>query len=633
MDESQLFPLAAISGLEKVKRALLIALCNRRAGGLLISGPKGTAKSVAVRSCCELLDKQCLVELPLNATEDMIFGTIDLEYALSKGERRFLPGILARAHRQILYIDDINLLRPELLAAVLDTNQNGMNRVEREGLSLTRPAEYTVIGTMNPEEGILAPQLLERFGMFVACDAVTEVGTRVEIMQNLLEFWRSPESLREKYQAATSTLREELAAASRLVRQVEISEAMMYLAAEMCAAAFSRGHRAELFLLEAARSIAALAKRAYLLPGDLEEAALFVLPHRTGSPQQEEQQREEQAPQPPEQSEQKDGEDDQESGSTPSAQDEALPAEDVEAGEQEPEMAEDSPSKDEQPEAPAGEHTAAIDKRFALPELKLDLGKDRTVRRGSGKRSLTKTDLKQGRYVRAVIRTKEPDLALDATIRAAAPFQRLRRHDGCAVSIYDADLRHKLREKRIGSTFLFVVDASGSMGARERMWAVKGVIFTLLTEAYQKRDRVGMIAFRRKSAEIILPVTRSVDLAEKRLQELPTGGKTPLAEGLEAAYRMLHKLSGKDKEQETIVVLITDGRVTAEADSPVDQVQQALKIAEGFRKENIVSLVIDTEQDFIKLGIARKIADAMGGSYHRLDELSDEKLLHIVKSV
>ena len=297
------------------------------------------------------------------------------------------------------------------------------------------------------------------------------------------------------------------------------------------------------------------------------------------------------------------------------------------------EKEEQSPDNDKNQLAPE-EQIADIDKNFKLPKMVLDLGKDRNVRRGSGKRSTTKTDLKQGRYVRAEMpKIKVEDLAFDATIRAAAPFQRLREDNGCALNIKSEDLRQKVREKRIGNTFLFAVDASGSMGARERMRAVKGAIFYMLQEAYQKRDRVGMVAFRRQKAELLLPITRSVDLAQKCLAEMPTGGKTPLADGLSTALVTLGMLNKKDNELEPILILVTDGRANAIEEKSGDPVESALKMAEKIRKAKITSVVIDTETDFIKLGVAKAVAKTMGATYYSLRSLSQEQILRIVRNL
>ena len=256
------------------------------------------------------------------------------------------------------------------------------------------------------------------------------------------------------------------------------------------------------------------------------------------------------------------------------------------------------------------------------------------MRRGSGKRSVTKTDLKQGRYVRAEQpKGKVSDLAFDATIRAAAPYQRLREDNGCALNIKEEDLRQKVREKRIGNTFLFAVDASGSMGARERMRAVKGAIVYMLQEAYQKRDRVGMIAFRRDKADLLLPITRSVDLAQKRLAEMPTGGKTPLADGLALSLQTLALLNKRDSELEPILIVVTDGRANAVHEGEKEPVAAAINIAEKIAKAKITSVVIDTESDFIKLGIAKKLAATMQANYYTLQRLSKENIIHIVRNL
>lgn len=644
MLNNAIYPFVAVAGQEQAKQALLIALVNPKAGGLLIGGCKGTAKSVLARSCRELIAPQLLLDLPLNVTEDMLFGSIDIEYAVSKGERRFSPGILARADGNVLYIDEVNLLRPELLTAVLDANAAGINQVERDGISFSHPVRLTVIGTMNPEEGVLSKPLLDRFGMYVDVQSETDTERRVEIMRRALAYGSDAGGFRKQYEQQTQALAAEIAAARQLLPAVEVSEAMLILAAQMCAQAFCAGHRAEIYLLEAAKAIAALAGRAYVLPKDVEEAALFVLPHRMRKPPE---------PQPQKQEPQENGEENSEEAENDDTEDnddndnsDAPPLPPLDNGQDEddaddgsePEDKEECSDEEQQREqdnnqlAPE-EQIADIDKSFRLPKIVLDMGKDRSLRRGSGKRSTTRTDLKQGRYVRAELpKNKVEDLAFDATIRAAAPFQKLRENNGCALNIKPEDLRQKVREKRIGNTFLFAVDASGSMGARERMRAVKGAIFYMLQEAYQKRDRVGMIAFRRQKAQVLLPVTRSVDLAQKCLAEMPTGGKTPLADGLAVSLLTLTLLSKRDKELEPVLILVTDGRANAVEEGD-DSVASALQMAERIRKAKITSVVIDTEADFIKLGLAKQIAAAMGAIYYTLQRLSKDNIIRIVRNL
>ncbi len=635
------YPFAAVVGQEQAKRALLIALVNPYAGGLLIGGRKGTAKTTLVRATQELLTPRKIIDLPLNVTEDMLFGSIDIEYAVSKGERRFLPGILGRANDNVLYIDEANLLRQELLTAVLDANSAGFNHVERDGISFTHEVNYTVIGTMNPEEGVLPGHVLDRFGMYVDVQGELETTSRVEIIKRALAFGKNIAEFRKQYAKETEELRELINVSRETLAQVEISEAMMQLAAQMCAQAYCAGHRAEIYLLEAARAIAALAKRTYILPQDMQEAAVYVLPHRMRTPPEPEEMEQEDQEQNEEQEENQDPQDDNQGEDNqpdelppppqlPDNEDDGSDENSDENEEQDEEKQEERDSNQLAPE----EQIADIDRSFKIPKLVLDMGKNNALRRGSGKRSATKTDLKQGRYVRAELpKSKVEDLAFDATIRAAAPYQRMREANGCALNIQKEDLRQKVREKRIGNTFLFAVDASGSMGARERMSSVKGAIFYMLQDAYQKRDRVGMIAFRRQKAEVLLPITRSVDLAQKRLAEMPTGGKTPLADGLATALLTLAKLNKKDSELEPILVLVTDGRANAVEENGGDPIEAAIKMAEKIRKAKITSVVIDTENDFIKLGVAKKVAQAMGASYYNLRQLSKEQILRIVRNL
>lgn len=635
-------PFAAIVGQEQAKKALLIALINSKAGGLLIGGKKGTAKTTLVRSSKELIAPQSMVEVPLNVTEDMLFGSIDIEYAVSKGKRRFLPGILGRADGNILYIDEANLLRQELLMAILDANIAGFNHVERDGISYSQPVHYTVIGTMNPQEGTLPSHLLDRFGMYVDVDNIESVEERTELIKRVLRYERSKGEFAKEYAQSNKELAEQIAAAKALLGQVEISEAMMQLAAQMCVQAFCAGHRAEIYLLEAARALAALSQRTYILPKDMQEAAVFVLPHRMRKPPEAEPEEANNSPEQNEDQEQsKDSKDDnQQEDNQSNDQEQQLPppALDNTDDNSSDDAGDDTENQEQQDNSSSqlapDEQIAEIDKSFRLPKLVLDLGKNNAVRRGSGKRSATRTDLKQGRYVRAELpKNKVEDLAFDATIRAAAPYQRIREDNGCALNIQKEDLRQKVREKRIGNTFLFAVDASGSMGARKRMNAVKGAIFYMLQDAYQKRDRVGMLAFRRDKAEVLLPVTRSVDLAQKCLAEMSTGGKTPLADGLATALLTLSRLNKRDKELEPILVLVTDGRANAVMEGETDPVGSALKIAEKIRKAQITSVVIDTENDFIKLGIAKKLAQTMGAAYYSLSQLSKEQILRIVRNL
>ena len=623
MANKWIFPFTAVVGQEAVKEALLIAAVNPKAGGVLIVGEKGSAKSVLVRSLTPILSGHRIVELPLNATEDRVFGSLDIEQAVTGGRKKFSPGLLSQAHEQFLYIDEVNLLRREMLSGILAVTDRGVNAVEREGISHRHEVHLTLIGTMNPEEGTLTPAVLDRFGLFAAAQRETNLAVRAKILRRVLDYERDAMAFIAHYREATEKLAERCRQARQRLATIEIPPAMMQLAAQYCIQANTAGHRAELYLLEAARAIAALAGRSFILPADMERAAFFVLPHRlrqmeSPSPSLQQDEKPEDQDLPPEAD---DSQDPPPASATPNEE------ENAEA---------ESPSDDDQqnssPDEGGGEDkTADVDRSFSSARLQVTLPQDRQVRQGSGKRSLTRTNLKQGRYVRSMLPPgKLTDLAFDATLRAAALYQSCRPRGRCAIAIHKEDLRQKVREKRIGNIFLFVVDASGSMGARERMRAVKGAVFTLLQDVYQKRDRVGLIAFRRQTAEILLPVTRSVDLARKCLDSLPTGGKTPLTAGLASALLQLQVLKTKDKNVRPVLILVTDGR--ANSSTGGDPIVTAVATAEKIGRTGIPSVVIDTENEFVSLAVARQIARAMGSTYYRLQELSETNVVRIAQN-
>jgi magnesium chelatase subunit D len=632
MRKRRIYPLAAVVGQDGVKQALLMALTNPKVGGVLIAGEKGTAKSSMVRALAQVIPDRELIELPLNATEDMIFGNIDLEYAVAYGRKVFAPGILARANGQVFYVDEINLLRREVLTSLLNIADCGVNVVEREGISRRHEARFTLIGTMNPEEGVLNAATLDRFGLFAAVDRENDPDARAEIVRRVLVYEKEPEIFDRQYEAGTRELIGQLQTAQKLLDQIEAGDTMITLAAQYCARANLAGHRAGIFMIEATKAIAALAGRDYLLPADMERAAFFVLPHRM--------RKEKQTERVAETPEKQDGPAENEAQSGPTSLPfQHRPDANSDSREQDDSPRDGSADKgEEQPESPSDisdrDRCAAIDQYFSNAKLAVALPPDRLLRQGSGKRSPVRTALHLGRYVGACLpQGKVTDVAFDATLRAAAPYQRLRQKGESGMIIYSEDLRQKVREKRIGNTFLFVVDASGSMGARERMQAVKGAIFAMLQDAYEKRDQVGLIAFRRQSAEVLLPVTRSVDLARKWLQYLPTGGKTPLAEGLGRAFLVLQSLRKRERELLPVLVLVTDGRANCCVTDSGDAITDALKAAGKIRRAGIPGVVIDTETDFVKLGVARQVARESGSAYYRLQELSGSKIINIVKNL
>ena len=642
------YPFTAVVGQEQAKRALLLALVNPRTGGLLISGNRGTAKSVLVRAAAPFTPTGSLVELPLGATDDMVFGSLDVDAVLRDGERRLRHGLLHRAAHTLIYMDEVNLLREEVLKSVLESASAGMFSLERDGVSAVEEISCLPVGTMDPAEGVLSPVLLDSFGMFAAMDDVEETEQRAEIARRVLAFERAPKAFCRAYAQQEAELQQKAARAREMLPAVEVSHAILHLAAQYAARALCVGNRAEIYLVEAARALAALAGRIYVMPQDIEEAALFVLAHRMSrkKEQREERSGQQKEPQEQEQPQEKQaelqGESEDEADDAPQEErpDDVLTRDATggESKEQEDDTGkaqEEAAQTDEERTPPAdgdsgGEDT---DETHSIEAVMARLSLLRETvcgRKGkSGRRTIVQLDVPAGRPWRTSLprRGRRIDLAFAATLRAAAPYQR-QRHGEQAVVIRAEDLRVWIRARRAAANILFLVDASGSMGAKERMKMVKGAVLALLREAYQKRDRVGLIAFRRTSAETLLPMTRSVELAEKELRSLPTGGKTPLAEGLAAALKMMDELARKEGA-ETVLVLVTDGRTNVSAAGKAKE--EALRAAEEIARRDAHCIVLDTEKSFPKVGLAPEIAQRMNAGYATLERLCAEGVLEVVR--
>ena len=621
------FPFSAVLGLNHAKTAILIVLVNPRAGGLLISGPRGIGKSTLMRSTQELIERPWR-DIPVSVTEDRLFGTIDTEKAIYSGQKKLYPGIINEADQGVLYLDDANLLREDLLDSILNIAEVGAYQLERDGLSLRCDTSFTVIAAINPESGMLSGACLDQFGLFVNVDNIHDENTRVEILKRTISFEKDCASFCNLWKLENEKIKKAIHSAMSLLPKVVVSSAMIQLASVYALKAHVSGHRADIYLIEAARALAALAERRYVLPKDLEKAAEFVLPHRMRKnceqelPQSDE----------PEDSDKNDIEKDQESENNNLGDDGEDPSRNhiVEVTGNGGNNDESSSDMPEFPQGADDEKVDSADLHVILPPLWIQNEKKQFTPKGSGKRNITRSDERQGRYVKAGIPKGEThDIAIDATLRAAAPHQKGRQSNGCAVVIRHEDIRRKQREKRTGNIFLFLVDASGSMGARERMKAVKAVVFKMLADAYQKRDRVGMIAFRRDRAEVLLPITRSIEFAQKKLAALPTGGKTPLAQGLIKAEDMLDRLYKQDPLQDPVLILITDGRATNSLNKNTDPVRDALSEAERIGHRHMLAAVIDTESGFIKLGLAKELAQKMGASYFHVDKISEDRLLCI----
>lgn len=639
-----------ICGQDNAKLALLLVLINPKAGPLLLVGDIGTGKSTLLQALRGLLPSHTYTKIPVYITPDMLWGSLDMEAAIKDGRCTYESGLLHRASGGIIALDDAGLMDEKSLHIILQAQQDGYI-VEMGKTHKRRPFGASIIATMiKGEEGIGHP-LRACFGMYAEVTTLTDIQLRCRVVANSLY-----DTLKGGEESAEFLdLQKRLKKAIQLLPKVRVSEAMLLLAAEYIKQAQCQGNLSEFYLIEATKALAAWEGRKYLLPQDMEIAATYVLPHRmrqAESPQEkteeilsdevdshiqsqteENMSMEEQDP-----SNQKD--DKEAEGQTEKQQvsQSQLPEEGDES--QPPEQSEDSSTQENELRESSIEHG---EEQVHLPESPWKLPKmlvmdmpTQQFRQGEGKRSLTRTAERRGRYVRALPDTPQEalqDLALDATIRAAVPFFRIREHQNCMIPIENVDLRKKIREKRIGHAFLFVVDASGSMGVQNRMQAVKGAILGMLKEAYENRDYVGLIAFRKEEAEIILPFTRSVELAQKKMCVLPTGGRTPLAEGLHKAQWLIQQNKYVKQGIEPIIVLLTDGKANAANESIDITLEKAFQAAEHIAQAGIRSIVIDTEQGYLRMHLADKLAKQLHGTYYSLDTISKENIIRIVKQI
>lgn len=619
------FPYCAIVGQEKAKKALLMLAVNDRLQSVLLSGEKGIGKTTLTRGFSALLPEKRRIDIPVHTTEDRLLGSVDLEYALRSGEKRFQSGLLANAHHNWIMLDDIHLMAEASRQAIVQAVTAKQYEVEREGLSASYPVQTMLVSTVNATVEDLPSGLIDQFGMFVAMNHETDADIRKQIVRASLDYEADPLLFVQQRREETIQLHQLITTAKAYLPMMVVSEQMLNLAALTALEANCHGHRADYYLIEAAKAIAALSNRAVVEVSDIHEAAEYVLLHRMSSnPSLEQEQSKSDTT----------SEHSSNNESSPHQQGQETTNDQSPAPEQ---AAGDEREPSEQTTATgsnASEIVETIGKTIKLKKLNF-LTKDELVRVGTGKRSKTKSGLKQGRYVRSSYpKSKDLDIAFDATLRAAAPFQHFRQaNNGLAWNITKDDIRQKVREKRIGVTILFVVDASQSIAAHKRMQAVKGAVFSLLQDAYQKRDSVGMVAFRHEKAEEVLPITRSVHLAEKRLRELPTGGKTPLALGLKKGCELLHQAVKRNPEIVPVMIMLTDGRanVGLRQDLSIQEiVEESRSMAGKVKAAGIQSLVIDTEQGFVKLQQAKSLAKAMNAQYLQIEDLDG---LHIADTI
>lgn len=622
-----IFPFVAIEGQEKIKKALLLNIINEKIGGVLINGEKGTAKSTLVRGLEKILTDKKVINLPLNITEDNLVGSIDIEKTLKTGKKFFQEGILKKCHNNILYIDEINLLGESIISTILEVVSREKNYIEREGISFSHDCKFILIGTMNPEEGDLRAGLLDKFGLYVNAEASKDILERVNIIKKRLEFEKNSIEFSKKYSEDEEVLREKILSAKEKLKKIKVSEQIMNIAVKFIEEANCLGNRAEIVLIETAKAIAALDKRTYLNIDDLKEAATFVLPHRI-NPQNKIL---------PNEANNKHNDNIDKNNKKDNNQTNNL----INNGENGLEIEDNSQSKNIQENKNKdngnnsenfSEEEFDIGEIYKVKNIFLDNTKDKFKRKGTGKRCKTKSSSLQGRYIKSSLpRGEIRDFALDASIRVAAPYQFEKIDNSLMINIKKEHIRVKQREKRTGVSILFAVDSSGSMGVKKRMEAVKGAVMSLLKNAYEKRDKVGMLSFRRDRAEELLPFTRSIDLARKKLEKLSTGGKTPLSEGLLKAYNIIKTEMKRNKEAIPVLILLSDGKANFSF-SGKDPVVESLEIAEKIRKEKIKCIVIDTEEGFIKLEMAKTLSEAMGANYYKLDNIKSKDLIQLVKN-
>ncbi len=666
------FPFTAVVGQDDLRLALLLNAVSPAVGGVLVRGEKGTAKSTAVRALSVLLpkvdvvtgcrfscdpdrpDPACpdgpheaeahefraarMVELPVGASEDRLVGALDIERALAEGVKAFEPGLLADAHRGILYVDEVNLLHDHLVDLLLDAAAMGASYVEREGVSVRHAAKFLLVGTMNPEEGELRPQLLDRFGLTVEVAASREPDQRVEVVRRRLAYDDDPAGLGARWADEESAVRARIVAARELLPSVRLGDGALRQIAATCAAFEVDGMRADIVMARTAIALAAWAGRTDVLAEDVRQAALLALPHRRrrnpfDAPGLDENKLDETLEEFGGQGQGADGvaedpDPDPDPGSYgpgggggqapesydgPQGDDAGARPEAGEGGEPQPSGA----GSGEQQPVRAGEPFRT--KVLSVPGV----GEG-----AAGRRSRARTE--RGRTTGS----RRPQgaltkLHLAATVQAAAPHQLARGRVGRGLVVRRDDLRQATREGREGNLVLFVVDASGSMAARQRMSAVKGAVLSLLLDAYQRRDKVGLVTFRGTGAEVALPPTSSVDAAAARRESWPTGGRTPLGAGLLKAHDVLRVERLRDPARRALVVVVTDGRATG-GPEPVALGARAARL---FAAEGVASVVVDCESGVVRLGLAVQLAGDLGGTAVTLDELRADSIAGLVRDV
>ena len=652
------YPFAGIVGMADLKLALLLNAVSPAIGGVLVRGEKGTAKSTMVRGLAALLppvpvvpgcpyscdpaapDPACpagphgaaapelrpvtLAELPVGATEDRLTGSLDIERVLTAGTTAFQPGLLAAAHRGVLYVDEVNLLHDHLVDLLLDAAALGVNYVEREGVSVRHASRFLLVGTMNPEEGELRPQLLDRFGLTVQVTASQDGAERAEVVRRRLAFEADPAGFITRFSADTATLAAQVAAARDRLPGVDLPDAALRQICAVCGSFGVDGMRADLVTARTAIALAAWHGRDVVTEEDIRIAARLALPHRRrrdpfDAPGLDEQALDEalrEASSEPDPGPEPPGPRSPEDPRGPDGGPDGGP-DDGPGGPSGPGGLPDSstPQQTHQTQQPADTPPSA-----PVPPAAPFRARLLTVP-GVGEGAPGRRSAARGPFGRTVGARLPQDrsfaLHLPATVRAAA-LRAPGAADAIPLRPTPADLREAVREGREGNLVLFAVDASGSMAARQRMRAVKGAVLSLLLDAYQRRDKVGLVTFRGTGAELTLPPTSSVEAAARRLASLATGGRTPLAAGLARAARVLAAERLRDPRRRALLVVVTDGRATSGSDADL---ARAAAMLTGPGLAGTASVVVDCEASVLRLGLAGRLAVQLGATLLSMDEL------------
>ncbi|MDT5060358.1 MAG: magnesium chelatase subunit [Acidobacteriota bacterium] len=692
------YPFAAIVGQEEMKLALLLNVIDPSIGGVLIMGHRGTGKSTAVRALADLLPhiarvRDCLygcdpademnlcddcharlvldeklprersavhvVNLPLGATEDRVCGTIDIERALHEGVKVFEPGLLARSHRGFLYIDEVNLLEDHLIDLLLDVAVTGRNVVEREGISIEHPSRFVLVGSGNPEEGELRPQLLDRFGLHVEVKTVDDLDERVRIVEQRESFERDPDGFRSLQEKEQESLRRRLVRARKNLNAVKLSGELLRSIAELCGQLKVDGHRGELTISRAARALAAFEGRKEVSATDIRRVATMALRHRlrrdpleqAGGSSRIEQRLDKLFPSAPLDEETEQSQDKHEQNRPPTSSSQGSAGGNGVAGKRTGEDPEGASNGGLERTAPPALEARLPDDAFDSNPLKYpkQIERNHSRQRSTASRRTSESAL-HGRYVRATA-TKTPGarIALDATLRAAiqergvgcrwpgigvkkAAKPATGRPSSPAPILADA-LRYKRFKRKAGTLFIFAIDTSGSM-ALNRIAQAKGALVRLLEQSYIRRDRVALVSFRGQNAEVLLPPSASVWRARRLLDELSVGGATPLAAGLARSLELAERAARQGAER-IVLLLFTDGRanVSLRTERAQNQGTRRQLIEEELgllglaaQQSSVTKIVVDTQNRFTSSGEGQKLADQIGARYVQLGSAVDKVL-------